>query len=264
MKSISAKLLLGAIVLIGFQNCGSEVGFNNASSTGDLQVNGSGDDDDISKDINVDLDGDEDDDIDEINKKCSSSALKVANITLQFPKPNLTCDFGNNGNMPALNNYLTARIEQTRSLNLPEGAVICDASFNFVQQPWLYDDHFLVLFNKSVIAASYDFSITNTLEKKNFGLLEYDWMKIAGMYWNTQHEAIYCPNIPGGTSTCSFPDTDVNGEIKLAYDTKFIRSIMTNGIPANHSFTVVSVGDNDTQDCEHSDLEFTVQVKYAK
>lgn len=264
MNSLIGNLLIGALVLVSFQNCGNKVGFNDAKSINDIPVNGAGDDDDISGDIDIDLDGPEDDDIDVINKKCNNSTPQVATVALSFPKPNETCAFGVGDNLPINDMHLTARIEQKRSLNLPVGAVICDAQFTFVEQPWKYDDHFLVLFNKSVIAASYDFSVTNTLQKKNFGLLEYDWMKIAGMVWNPANEAIFCPNIAGGTSNCSFPDTDVGGAIELEYDSKFIRSIMTNGIPSNHSFSVVSVGDNDPQDCEHSDLEFTVQVKYVK
>lgn len=258
MNSKLNKLLLGAVILVCFQNCSKDVDFNRASSVADAPINGAGDDNII------DLDGPEDEDIAIIHRKCNNSSHQTATITLSFPRPNQTCDFGNNGNLPRRDLYLTARIEQKKNLNLPVGAIICDANFTFVRQPWLYDDHFLLLFNRSVIASSYNFSLGNTLEKKNFGLLEYDWSRIAGMVWNTNHETVYCPSIPGGNSTCSFPGTDINGVIELDYDSQFIKSIMSNGVPLNHSFTVVSVGDNDDFDCEHSDLEFTVQVSYVK
>lgn len=266
MNSVKSKLLLGALIIVCFQNCGQQVGFSEAPSVKDVPVTGSGDEDDTSGGVNVDLDGPEDEDIDVINKKCNNTVQQTANVTLTFPKPNQTCDFGNNGNLSRLNQYLRARIEQKQNLNLPANAVICDAQFEFPIQNFLYDDQFIVLFNKSIITASYDFE--GIFEEKNFGLLEYDWAKIAnngaGTFWDTSKETVFCPQIAGSMAHCSFPDTDVAGTIELEYDSKYIRSIMSNGVPSNHSFSVISIGDNDDLDCEHSDLTFTVQVKYVK
>ena len=252
MSSLWVSLFL---VLVLFQNCGSDVDFSkdvNSSGTGSEAVAA----------INGQLDGDENSDVDVINENCESNNPIVKTIKLKFPKPNKTCDWSADGNLSELNQYFRARIEQKKNLNLPPGAIICDAEFNFKQQDFLYDDHFLLLFNKSVIAASYDFK--NKLQSKNFGLLEYKWDSMAGMFWDGSKETIFCPQIPGFGSNCSFPGHDLQGFINLDYDSFYVRGIMSNGIPENHSFTMVSIGDNDQYDCEHSDVEFDVKVTYVK
>jgi hypothetical protein len=202
-------------------------------------------------------------DIEVVDNFCETMAPTTQVVNIEFPKPNMTCEWGVDGNLTELNGFLRARIEQPRNLGLPEGAVICDATFDFVQQDFLYDDHFMLLFNDIVIASSYNFSAE--LQESTYGLLKYDWSAIAGIFWDTSKEEIFCPDIDGalGMSTCAFPGHDQQGTINLTYDADFIRAIMSNGIPSDHSFTMVSIGDNDRMDCEHSDVEFDVAVKYV-
>lgn len=198
----------------------------------------------------------------DIQASCQNEALQTSTIKISFPKPANTCNWGSNGNLNELNGFFQARIEQTKMLNLPAGAIICDAQFDFAEQDFLYDDHFLLLFNKSVIASSYNFENKLTASVNN--LLEYNWSHLAGMNWISSQEQIYCPQIPGATASCSFPGHDTQGLINLAYDPLYIQSVMANGLPQNHSFSMVSVGDNDAMDCEHSDVEFNVQLKYVQ
>lgn len=257
-----AKILLSiGLALFLFQNCGQQVGFNqDVKSAGTGNDGGSpggngnpggggtpGDGDPI--DINV------------INQTCDGGQQQVAIVSVDFPKPNQTCEWGQGGNLDPLNGFFQARIEQQKNLNLPAGAVICDADFNFVQQDFLYDDHFMLTFNNSIIAASYDF--TSRLNTGSFGLLQYDWTKLAGMNWDSSQEQIFCPQIPGFVSSCSFPGHDQQGVINLSYDSAYIRGVMSNGIPENHFFRMVSIGDNDSMDCEHSDVSFNVTVRYV-
>lgn len=201
-------------------------------------------------------------DVEEIKHSCQSSPLKTSSITLTFPKPSQTCDWGVNGNLGKRDSYFQARIEQTKSLNLPEGSIICDAQFDFKEQDFLYDDHFILLFNKSIVASSYNFE--DQLNKGVNNLLEYDWSLIAGMDWVNNQEELYCPQIPGAHSACSFPGHDQEGQIKLSYDPLYVQSIMASGLPSNHSFSMISIGDNDEMDCEHSEVQFTVQLKYVQ
>lgn len=123
--------------------------------------------------------GDDGFDVEIIEKTCRNSVPVRSVVSVNFPKPVGTCTWGENGNLDVRNQYFQGRLEQKRNLNLPDGAVICDAHFDFEQQDFLYDDHFLLTFNKSVIAASYDFS--QQLKAKDLGLLEYGREAIAGM-----------------------------------------------------------------------------------
>ena len=255
-------LSLGLVILL-FQNCsGGEVGFTKDDSLNNIQ--------ELNSSNNTDSDSDsgggntgtgEPVDITVINETCDNGGSHVAVINLNFPKPNQTCEWGVNGNLEAKNGFFQARIEQVRNLNLPAGAVICDADFNFAQQDFLYDDHFMLTFNDSIIASSYNF--TSQLTQGSFGLLQYDWMQLAGMNWDHNQEEIFCPQVPGFSSSCSFPGHDEQGVINLDYDSAYIRGVMSNGVPENHYFRMVSIGDNDTLDCEHSDVSFNVTVRYA-
>lgn len=188
-------------------------------------------------------------------------AKTTKTIRVEFPDPGRTCSWNEDGNLGPRNQYFQARIEQRVNLGLPANSIICDASFDFAQQDFRYDDHFMLLFNKSVIAASYDWRAE--FEAKAFGLLEYNWQDIRGMYWDGDDETIFCPQIPGYAASCSFPGHDTQGVVQLAYDSKYIKAVMANGLPQDHSFSVVSIGDNDGRDCEHSDMAFDVTVQYV-
>lgn len=261
-------LILVLSSFIFFQNCGEDASFN-----GKLNPESSGAGDSLAgqgsseqgpgegADINDQLTGDEGLDIEIINKTCQNSTPLRKVISLNFPKPQSTCNWNQAGNLDKRNGYFQARIEQKRNLDLPAGAVICNAQFDFSQQEFLYDDHFLLTFNQSVIASSYDFR--QQLQPKNLGLLEYNWSKMAGMNWENSKETIFCPQVPGAEARCNFPGHDQQGTILLDYDPIYIRAIMSEGIPSNHSFTMVSIGDNDELDCEHSDVTFDIMVDYV-
>ncbi len=250
------KYLIGLIsvftvIVLMFQNCGNDASFNQDVGGSSLAING---------DLGT---GNEQEDIGVIDEVCNTLPRKNQIVNVQFPKPEQTCDWEQNGNMSTRDAFFRARIEQKRNLGLPVGAVICDASFDFHPQPFRYDDYFALMFNNHIITSGYDFR--DNLQPKNFGLLSYDWMKIRGinMSFGSAKEQVFCPQIPGATATCSFPRHDTQGTINLSLDSKYIRAVMSNGVPNDHSFTLVTFGDNDQFDCEHSDVEFDVNVTYV-
>ena len=293
MRYLAAFLLL--VPLIFFQNCSEEVGFsqsqnvapsgqvgdqqadaNNSGNDSTLDIpdgdndvdvigdNGGRDPDDtlVEDEVNNELEmGDEDNDLVIIKDLCDTQAKQFSLKDFNFPKPNRTCDWEMDGNLEERNQYFQARIEQHRSLGLPAGAVICDAKFEFEKQDFLYDDHFILLFNKKVIASSYDFS--SKFDRGNFNLLSYDWSKMAGMYWDNSKETIFCPDGTSRPDFCNFPGHDKQGFIEFDFDPDFIKAIMSEGIPQDHSFSMVSIGDNDGYDCEHSEVNFDVHLTYV-
>ncbi len=241
------KLLTISTVFIGlffvFQNCGGSKNFSideteNVSSVG------------FGREIDYGI----------VERLCATSAQLEKTINFDFPKPRVTCDWSNNGNLERRDQYFQARIEKQKNLDLPPGAIICSAEFSFARQNFLYDDHFMLLFNHAIIASSYDFR--GTFQQKKFGLLHYNWSDMAGMYWDNDKETIFCPKIDGAVSNCKFPGHDERGIIELSYDSKFIQSLMSSGLPENHNFKLVTIGDNDNEDCEHSDMSFDVNLRY--
>jgi len=204
------------------------------------------------------------DSINEVVSYCKTMERNHQQANINFEDPGVTCDFGNNGNLEIRDGYFQGRIEQVQLLEeIPEGAIICDLSFEFSEQEMRYDDHFLLAFDGSLIASSYDFdSQLQSME----GLLQYDWSTISGMKWVTgsQYEGVFCPGQQEGLSACAWPKTDTMGTIALDYDPQLIQNIIgLNSQRAQHEFRFVTIGDNDSRDCEHSNINFQVNIEYV-
>ena len=192
-----------------------------------------------------------------VNAACANNPKQTQDYSFNFPKPNYTCEWNQNGNLERRNEYFQARIEQKNEINLGAGAIICNVSFNFANQQFLYDDHFLMSFNNAVIASSFDFS--GRLSSQ-YGLLRYDWSKIAGMFWDKSKEGTFC----AAEGSCSWPITDTPGTIKMSYSSAVFQRIMAEDLNrSSHSINFISIGDNDDMDCEHSNINFTLRVEYV-
>lgn len=188
---------------------------------------------------------------------CNAGIRQKLSKSYLFPKPAMTCDWKNAGNLEPRDHYFQGRIEQDESLSLPVGSVICDIKFNFEKQQFLYDDHFLLTFNGAVIASSYNFE---KVFSRKYDLLRYNWSNMAGMYWDFDAEGTFC--VLGGS--CAWPDTDEAGTISMNYDSIVFQRIMAEDLTRNeHTLKFVSIGDNDDKDCEHSDVSFSLDVEYV-
>ena len=198
-----------------------------------------------------------------IEKLCSSFERQSHRQDISFAPPGRTCEWNQGGNQGPVNYFFQARIEQQEPLNVPEGAILCSMRFNFPAQSFLYDDHFMLNLNRTVIASSYNWS--GILDNGVNGLYTYNWDSVVGNVWDTTQETIYCATISGAVSSCTFPDSDMTGIIDLDLSTRHIESSMANGIPlAGHYFQMVTIGDNDALDCEHTGMDFTVDVSYIQ
>ena len=200
--------------------------------------------------------------VDEINRKCGAVAHSSQTFTINFPNPNVTCPWNSNGNLAPLNQYFQGRIEQSVPVALPAGATLCDLDLSFADQSFRFDDMFILTFDRMVLASSYNYS--PRLQKVG-GLDRYDWTSIVGMEWDSTQEGVFCTGSSSGMSACSWPETDTPGSIAMSFDQRIIRTIMAIG-PAGgaHKFEMISIGDNDDLDCEHSDITFTVRAHYVQ
>jgi hypothetical protein len=192
-----------------------------------------------------------------VQASCNTINKQRRTVDYNFPKPNYTCEWDKNGNLNKKNDYFQARIEQTRDLVMEPNVILCDIKFNFDTQTFLYDDHFIFTFNDAVIASSYNFSDKLNSE---YGLLRYDWSKLAGMYWDKEKEGVYCAS--GGN--CGFPKHDIAGTIQMSYPSLLFQKLMAENLNRKaHQLKFISIGDNDEQDCEHSNIDFQIVVEYV-
>jgi len=194
---------------------------------------------------------------------CNSRVKKEKVQTVKFASPGITCQWGENGNLDPVNFLFQARIEQRVLLEIPAGAVPCNLELDFPDQDFLYDDHFALSLNRTILAASYDFS--EILEVEPNGLLNYDWETIAGTQWETEKETIYCPIVNGQSNVCSFPRSDEEGKIQIGLGREHVLGAVGNGTPLNGQyFQMTTIGDNDAMDCEHTGLEFQALIQYVE
>lgn len=181
------------------------------------------------------------------------------------------CEFGVKGNLSKKDGELRARYEQVVNLNLPSNAILCDLQMQTQLQKFQYDDTFFLLFNDRILASNLKSGINSRLNpdsyidvagKSNLPLYRYDWSKIqTARFENVADD--YCLGKDQGLGDCSWPITQQNGNIKFEFHNELLTHL---GLKANSNqqvFSFVTTGDNDESvDCYHEKLEFTMQIHY--
>jgi hypothetical protein len=195
---------------------------------------------------------------------CTSKPQQEFVAHVSFPNPGGQCKWEQDGNLSMLNGFFRARGEQMSDFTLPSGAILCSLTFSFPQQQFVFDDHFLFTFDGLVLASSYNYdSLLNDVD----GFAVYDWSKIAGKEWytGTVLEGQFCAGRDQNLSTCSWPNTEQTGAINMSFAPSIIQKIMSFDVArTTHSFSLVTVGDNDSTDCQHAPISFDLSVKYAQ
>lgn len=198
-------------------------------------------------------------------KACSDNAarLKTQTHPLSFPKPATGCAWNQDGNLGLRNSYFQARTEQVAQMQLPSNSVICDLRFRFANQPYYYDDQFLMTFNGAVMASSYNFG---TLLDSTGMIQTYDWTRLVGRSWGSAPEQTYCAGQAQGLATCSFPMTSTTGTISLDYAPELIHGVVVRSLNQPiHEIRWITTGDNDDAiDCRHEPVDLEVDVTYLE
>lgn len=210
-------------------------------------------------------------DYDAVQKVCANNLNQTMDVPVSFSDPgHLSCEYGQNGNLneddglPNVTSF-RGRIEQMQSFSLPPGAVLCGMEFAFADITMEYDDHFILSFDKAMLAASYDFS---PYFEKNMGLNIYSWEKIKGVDWPVGPDPlnkIYCEGAQQNNSQCQWPQTQQFGKMDMRFsDQVFQRVFASNPKSSDHQFTLITIGDGDLNDCRIAPISFTAKVKYVQ
>jgi len=227
------------------------------------------------------------DPVQQIIANCQQAAaagkLMVANQNVTFDDSrvetgkNQICDFAAkgtqmtaNGDLEMLNGYMQARYEQTRKLVLPDNAVICDIAMKNDLQSFRYDDVFFFSFNGYLLASNNMTEVKQRLTPSSQKLSDneftdiytYDWTKLrTGTFQNQADD--YCLGADQGLSSCSWPVSEQQGQIKFSFAQSLLVSMSAGRKASDQSFTFVITGDNDPSlDCYHEKLDFSMSVKY--
>lgn len=264
-----------AIALYVFMSCsdtnfsGSTKGGKKAKKTSEVQEDSKPEeksDEDLQKDKNVkvadsvDVSKKEPLDIDTIDsavavrKACSQGNTKTKIEKLEFP-PTSECPFGIGDNLSKKNSSIRARTEQSKKIELPEGSLLCDMSLEFHTKQIEYDDQMYIVFDRFFLAGS---KLTPSMYQLEDELKVYSWKVLQ----NNEHPG-YSPECLGGR--CKMPEAEEDGgfDIEIPQSALDQIALKIKG-SSSYDFRVITVGDDNDGDCQHSGLSFTVSIKYLK
>lgn len=201
----------------------------------------------------------------DIAQLCAENEPEDVLVTVSFDEQPGPCTFGAFGNQDEENGVFTARIESQASLELPEGAVICDLEFDFEgidggqAQDMEYDDNFLLVFGGAVLATSYA-PLIDAFETSD-DLPIYDWDAMVGHEMLFSDIDTWCLGEAEGDSDCTIPPPETEGTLELEFGGELVDRLAYQSLQTdNTDFLFVATGDNDGTDCSHRDFDFTVNV----
>lgn len=219
----------------------------------------------------------------EVIEKCQNAELsgqmKKLDVSVSFPSlgpsPINNKYFCNWASAAELRDqYYSSLSEQRSEFSIPIGAKICNLNFKFEEQSFKYDDHFVFSFDDNVLASNSMGLIskldaatpilfgTNTVVAKTFS-----WPQLHNQRWvdsGAKDAYFYCLGKEGAGSSCQWPITDTLGVINMNYPAELLLQIANQKASNTHQFNFVTTGDNDhATDCQHSPLNFQVEVFYA-
>lgn len=182
---------------------------------------------------------------------CTSSNLPLAQIDFDFEPTYQTCLFDTGANYGKRDVHIQAIGQQIRTLSLPAGAVLCDASFNIPSQSFHSDDHFVLHLDDLTIMTNGVFLLKNNNGKKQF-----NFMEVRGKRWNGNEK--FCLS-----SNCEIPAHDRTENISMSLDDQAEAKLLDhlNG-KENSQLTLTISGDNDNTDCQHTGLSGSFKVHY--
>lgn len=249
-KTVSICALAMLLLLAGCQNGAT---FEKMPDSTYLTLNG---------DSNVPLPGVDDPATQVVATLCeqaeANGTLQEQTQVLNFADPGKTCAWNTDGNLGKRDQWHQARTEQKLTVPLPAGSTLCHIKFDFQTQQFRFDDHFWFTFNDVVLAASINYSdrlgVTN-------GLSLFDWKKLVGTKWDNSREGVWC--LAG--AACSWPKTDTDGKISMNFrEGTYYAVSARDRARTQHTFSFITVGDNDDTDCQHKPVTALATLQFVK
>ena len=201
-------------------------------------------------------------DAESLSAACKEAGDDVANVTRKLVYPERKdCSFAAGVNLERKNQFVQAREINPGSIDIPEGAVICNLSIK--SQPnaqILYDDFIFLTIEKQVIFGS-NKGVTEELSATD-GIYQWDWSTMVGKEIQNFEDNYYCL---GNARTCVLPPHDTAGPISLELQSNDIAPIaLAVAGKTKLEANLIATGDNDDEDCMHTELDLDVVVEYIQ
>jgi hypothetical protein len=192
-----------------------------------------------------------------LNTDCDEPEIVEWNV--RFEQPDQLRDWGEDGNQSATQGEHSARYEQVQFYNSER--TICDVSVPLSissggvnSSSFLYDDHIILTFNERVLFSSSQ-EIISYLSEDDISFV-WDWNKIVGTTMDATLDAWWV-----GNSEVSLPYPNEIGTMSVGIDDSAIDALIAESIASNQlSFSLITLGDNDSSDCYHNGVSFTIEL----
>jgi hypothetical protein len=170
------------------------------------------------------------------------------------------CPWGQDDNLVQLNEFNRARVEEERQIVLPSGTTLCGVSIASSTTDLLFDDHVTIAIGDVVLVGGGSGYPIERLPLVD-GLYRYDWAALAGTPFADRNAPYWCL---GDDSVCEVPTTEILGSLNLQID-EASTDLLVREFRGLESFPLViaTFGDDDTDDCAHSDIGLEVTVAWA-
>jgi hypothetical protein len=198
--------------------------------------------------------------VDQFQAVCSQGTKKTLTQKIRFPETT-NCRFGTAGNLGRRDAYLQAMEAQTTAITLPGKAQLCGVSVTSAVSTIQYDDFMILTLNGYVLLSS-NADILKGLEGSSSTAYKWDFSRIRGVPVDFDSPS-YC--MGSDSSVCNIPVTDTPGQFQMKVDpTSLIH--LADQVVENHTlnFALVATGDNDDQDCWHTELNLDFTLQYVE
>jgi hypothetical protein len=168
------------------------------------------------------------------------------------------CPWGQGDNNPVVNGGgWNARTEQVeRITDIPSNAIICAAAFEVPQTAMYFDDAMVIALQGVILMTDVNVSVFSTDGRFYF----YDWPSMVG----TGGSSLYCLGQSTGEGSCSLPPMETPGPMSLEISSALAQAIGEHAArQASYEIQVVTVGDNDANDCRHEPFDFIVTLEWV-
>ncbi|MFK7826770.1 MAG: hypothetical protein AB8G05_21690 [Oligoflexales bacterium] len=191
--------------------------------------------------------------------QCASGvSQETITQTIVFPE-SIECAFGKSGNLPERDQHFQARIEQVQMLTIPPDHVICDMAINSKTTDLHYDDFFVLTIEDNILVSTNETLTPGPRRDARNKIHKWDFEAIKGQPWGDDRK--YCF---GGNSSCKIPSHDRQGAVAIDIPKNDFLSLAVELFELKQiEMKMVTLGDNDEGDCEHSRLELDLEMTIA-